>query len=114
MSEEHLDNLSKREDVEIHGKEPRRKDRANWKVHVIENEVERPMDVTSKDVSPLPAGHQVVLPFSKELRPIGQAGGLLSSVLGSMACDFTFFSISVRSWKQMTTNKEREFNHQIK
>ncbi|MED6161934.1 hypothetical protein PIB30_065544 [Stylosanthes scabra] len=91
MSEEHLDNLSEREDDEIRDKETRPNDRANWKVHVI-----------------------VMLPFSKELRPIGQTGGLLSSVLGSMACDFTFFPISVRSWKQMTTYKEHEFNHQIK
>ncbi|MED6184510.1 hypothetical protein PIB30_048093 [Stylosanthes scabra] len=112
--EEHLDNLSEREDVGKRGKETTRKKRDLWEVHVIEDGVQRPESITSNEVFSLPPGRQVVLPFDRLLRPCGQAGGLLSLVLGSMANDFSLFPIGVRSWKQMTVYKEREFNRQIK
>ncbi|MED6168954.1 hypothetical protein PIB30_016641 [Stylosanthes scabra] len=92
-SEVHLDNLYEREE---------------------RMGVERRMNVTSKEVFSLPAGRQVVLPFSRESQPNGEADGLLSTVLGSMACDFTIFRICVRSWKQMTKYKEHEYNRRIK
>ncbi|MED6209243.1 hypothetical protein PIB30_052819 [Stylosanthes scabra] len=61
--EEHLNNLSEREDVRRRGKETRRKNMDSWKVHVIVNGVEIPEDITSNQVFSLPAGRQVVLPF---------------------------------------------------
>ncbi|MED6173345.1 hypothetical protein PIB30_058459 [Stylosanthes scabra] len=112
--EEHLDNLSEREDVRRRGKETTHKKRDLWEVHVIEDGVQRPESITSNEVFSLPPGRQVVLPFDTLLRPCGQAGGLLSMVLGSMANDFSLFPIGVKSWKQMTVYKEREFNRQIK
>ncbi|MED6182436.1 hypothetical protein PIB30_028429 [Stylosanthes scabra] len=68
-----------------------------WHVQVIENGVERPKSITAKQVFSLPAGRKVVLTFDTMLKPVGEAGGLLSTVLGSMASDFSLFPIGVRS-----------------
>ncbi|MED6198699.1 hypothetical protein PIB30_069043 [Stylosanthes scabra] len=73
--EEHLDNLSEREDVRRRGKETTRKNRDLWEVHVIENGVEKPEKITSNKLFSLPLGRQVVLSFDVLLRPCGQAAG---------------------------------------
>ncbi|MED6207436.1 hypothetical protein PIB30_035826 [Stylosanthes scabra] len=112
--EDHLDELTEREDVERRGKETLGKNRGKWEVHIIENGVERPENITANEVFSLLAGRQVVLHFDNKSQPVGQSGGLLIRVLGSMANDFSLFPIGVRSWKQMTVYKEREFNRQIK
>ncbi|MED6185435.1 hypothetical protein PIB30_057045 [Stylosanthes scabra] len=49
-----------------------------------------------------------------KLQPVGQAGSLLSSVLGIMVINFAAFPIHVRSWRHMTEYKEREYDRQIK
>ncbi|MED6167368.1 hypothetical protein PIB30_002343 [Stylosanthes scabra] len=111
--EESSGNLSEREEDGGSGKETRRKDRDVWHVQVIENGVERPESITAKHVFSLSAGRKVVLKFDTMLKPVGDAGGLLSTVLGSMTGDFSLFPIRTRSWKHMTINKEREYNRQI-
>ncbi|MED6118943.1 hypothetical protein PIB30_007448 [Stylosanthes scabra] len=112
-SEESLGNLSEREEVGKSGKETCRKQRDVWHVRVIENGVKRKENITAKEVFSLPAGRKVVLIFDDMNKPVGQAGGLLGTVLGSMASDFSLFPIGTRSWKHMTENKEREYNRQI-
>ncbi|MED6107458.1 hypothetical protein PIB30_014309 [Stylosanthes scabra] len=92
LSKEPLDKLSEKEEVGRSGKETRHKDRDVWKVHVIDNEVERPENITAKQIFSLPAGRKVELPFDALLRPIGDASASLSTVLESMASDFSLFS----------------------
>ncbi|MED6195018.1 hypothetical protein PIB30_034157 [Stylosanthes scabra] len=47
LLEDHLDELIEREDVERRGKETLGKNRSIWKVHIIENGVERPKYITA-------------------------------------------------------------------
>ncbi|MED6219965.1 hypothetical protein PIB30_040591 [Stylosanthes scabra] len=112
--EDHLDNLFKREEIENRDTKVRRRDTDNWKVSVIENGVMRPQNITMRQVFSMPAGRQVVLPLNSALQAIGNAGGLLSTVLGIMVIDFAAFPVHVRSWKHMTKFKERECDRQIK
>ncbi|MED6214322.1 hypothetical protein PIB30_101964 [Stylosanthes scabra] len=112
--EDHIDTLFEREEAINHDTEVRRRDTDNWKVHVIENGVKTPQNITARQVFSLPAGRRVVIPLNKSLQPIGEAGGMLSTVLGIMVIDFAAFPIHMRSWKHMTEYKEKEYDRQIK
>ncbi|MED6185447.1 hypothetical protein PIB30_057205 [Stylosanthes scabra] len=105
--EDHIDTLFEREeavnrDTEIIGK------------FTSLNGVKTPQNITARQVFSVPAGRRVVLPLNSSLQAIGEAGGMLSTVLGVMVIDFAAFPIHVRSWKHMPEYKKKEYDRQIK
>ncbi|RYR24454.1 hypothetical protein Ahy_B02g057957 [Arachis hypogaea] len=56
----------------------------------------------------------IVLPFNKELQPIGQAVGLLSGFLGSLGADYSQFPIHLDSWKHVSKAKKEHTYDMVK
>ncbi|XP_016185163.1 uncharacterized protein LOC107626775 [Arachis ipaensis] len=67
-----------------------------------------------KQAIALPSNTKIVLPFNKELQPIGQAVGLLSGFLGSLGADYSQFPIHLDSWKHVSKAKKEHTYDMVK
>ncbi|XP_020972485.1 uncharacterized protein LOC110269161 [Arachis ipaensis] len=78
---------------------------------MLENGVTYCMELTVKEALAIPPGKKIVLNHNRELQQVGQAAGLLSGFLGTLASDFQQLPISEKSWKTMSkASKEHAFD----
>ncbi|XP_025638749.1 uncharacterized protein [Arachis hypogaea] len=69
------------------------------------------MELIVKEALALPPGKKIVLNHNRELQQVGQAAGLLSEFLGTLASDFQQLPICEKSWKTMSkASKEHAFD----
>ncbi|RYR62682.1 hypothetical protein Ahy_A04g020402 [Arachis hypogaea] len=67
-----------------------------------------------KEAIALPSNTKIVLPFNKELQPIGQAARLFSGFLRSLGVDYSQFPIYAESWKHVNKAKKKHAYDMIK
>ncbi|XP_025632026.2 uncharacterized protein [Arachis hypogaea] len=110
--DDHVDDLFAAREVERQGNaNGKKKDTDYWVVDVIENGVTYCMELTVKEALAIPPGKKIVLNHNRELQQVGQAAGLLSGFLGTLASDFQQLPISEKSWKTMSkASKEHAFD----
>ncbi|RYR20498.1 hypothetical protein Ahy_B03g065655 [Arachis hypogaea] len=78
---------------------------------LLENGVTYCMELIVKEALALPPGKKIVLNHNRELQQVGQAAGLLSEFLGTLASDFQQLPICEKSWKTMSkASKEHAFD----
>ncbi|RYR46766.1 hypothetical protein Ahy_A07g032580 [Arachis hypogaea] len=70
---------------------------------VKEDGVRKGSELSVKEAIALPSNTKIILPFNKELQPIGQAAGLL---IGSLGADYFHFSICEECWKHVNKAKK--------
>ncbi|XP_057730649.1 uncharacterized protein LOC130945982 [Arachis stenosperma] len=88
-----------------------KKDTDYWVVDVIENGVTYCMELTVKKALALPPEKKIMLNHNRELQQVGQAAGLLSGFLGTLASDFQQLPIGEKSWKTTSkASKEHAFD----
>ncbi|RYR49751.1 hypothetical protein Ahy_A07g036265 [Arachis hypogaea] len=67
-------------------------------------------ELTVNEALALPPRKKIVLNHNRELQQVGQAAGLLSGFLGTLASDFEQFPIGEKSWKTISkASKEHAF-----
>ncbi|RYR43783.1 hypothetical protein Ahy_A08g040183 [Arachis hypogaea] len=71
-----------------------------------EDGVRKEARMSVKEAIALPPTTKILLPFNKELQPIGQAIRLFSGFLGSLGADYSNFSICEESWKHVNKAKK--------
>ncbi|RYR78412.1 hypothetical protein Ahy_A01g003207 [Arachis hypogaea] len=99
-----VDDLFAEHEVECQGNaNSKKKDTDYWVVDVIENGVTYCMELTVKEALALTPGKKIALNHNRELQQVGQAAGLLSGLLGTLASNFQQLPICEKSWK--TTSK---------
>ncbi|RYR64216.1 hypothetical protein Ahy_A03g010345 [Arachis hypogaea] len=72
-----------------------------FSIHFLKDGVRKTSKLKVKEAIALPSNTKIILPFHKELQPIGQAAGLLSGFLGSLGADYSHFPICEESWKHV-------------
>ncbi|XP_025665291.1 uncharacterized protein [Arachis hypogaea] len=83
-------------------------------IHFLEDGVRKVSKLFVKEAIALSSNTKIVLPFNKELQPIGQAAGLLSGFIGSLGADYSQFPIHLDSWKQRVFYYEDDARGKIK
>ncbi|XP_057719245.1 uncharacterized protein LOC130933638 [Arachis stenosperma] len=69
------------------------------------------MELTVNEALAFSPGKKIVLNHNRELQQVGQAAGLLSGFLGTLASDFQQLPIGEKSWKTMSkASKEHAFD----
>nr|XP_025678846.1 uncharacterized protein LOC112778775 [Arachis hypogaea] len=81
---------------------------------VEEDGVRKVSRLSVKEAIALPSNTKIVLPFNKELQPIGQTAGLFSGFLGSLGADYSQFLIYAESWKHVNKAKKEHAYDMIK
>ncbi|XLU52872.1 hypothetical protein S245_047520, partial [Arachis hypogaea] len=80
----------------------------------LEDGVRKVSRLSVKEAITLPSNTKIVLPFNKELQPIGQVAGLFSGFLGSLGADYSQFPIYAESWKHVNKAKKEHAYDMIK
>ncbi|QHN94310.1 uncharacterized protein DS421_17g600150 [Arachis hypogaea] len=83
-------------------------------IHFLEDGVRKVSKLFVKEAIALSSNTKIVLPFNKELQPIGQAAGLLSGFIGSLGADYSQFPIHLDSWKQVSKAKKEHAYDMLK
>ncbi|RYQ92105.1 hypothetical protein Ahy_B09g098242 [Arachis hypogaea] len=83
-------------------------------IHFLEDGVRKVSRLSVKEAIALPSNTKIVLPFNKELQPIGQTAGLFSGFLGSLGADYSQFLIYAESWKHVNKAKKEHAYDMIK
>ncbi|XP_015959964.1 uncharacterized protein LOC107483870 [Arachis duranensis] len=82
--------------------------------HFLEDGVRKVSRLSVKEAIALPSNTKIVLPFNKELQPIGQAARIFNGFLGSLGVDYSKFPIYAESWKHVNKAKKEHAYDMIK
>ncbi|RYQ82800.1 hypothetical protein Ahy_B10g101370 [Arachis hypogaea] len=81
---------------------------------VEEDGVRKVSRLSVKEAIALHSNTKIVLPFNKELQPIGQTTGLLSGFIGSLGANYSQFPIHLDSWKHVSKAKKEHAYDMLK
>ncbi|RYQ83195.1 hypothetical protein Ahy_B10g101828 [Arachis hypogaea] len=76
--DDHIDDLFATQEIERQHQNGKHRDTYFWEVTVIEDDMRKASRLSMREAMALPSNTKIVLPFNKELQPIGQADGLFS------------------------------------
>ncbi|RYQ82943.1 hypothetical protein Ahy_B10g101542 [Arachis hypogaea] len=112
--DDHIDDLFAAPKAEGQNNDEKHKDTDYWNVTIIEDGVTKGSKLSVKEAIALPSNTKIILPFNKELQPIGQAARLFSGFLGSLGADYSQFPICEESWKYVNKAKKEHAYDMIK
>jgi hypothetical protein len=62
----------------------------------------------SQDVFSLPPGQKILMEWSRDDQPVGEAAGLLGGYLGSIGTNFNMFPIDKPRWPKVSFELKKE------
>ncbi|XP_025616195.1 uncharacterized protein [Arachis hypogaea] len=85
-----------------------------WNVNIIDSDgTIKQARLSARKAMKQLNGRKIVLKFNRELQPIGDEAGILSSFLGLLGADYDKFPIYEESWRKIIT-KDKVYNDLVK